>query len=60
VSGRRLAIFTFIESVIPDQVHRDLLFQLYELHALEGFNVTPENRMRMQYISSCLHRMWAR
>lgn len=60
VSGRRLAIFTFIESVIPDQVQRDLLFQLYELHALEGFNVTPENRMRMQYISSCLHRMWAR
>lgn len=58
--GRRLALFTFMESVIPDQMQRELLYLLYEVHALEGFNIRPENRTRLQYIASCLHRMWAR
>jgi len=58
--GRRLAFFTFIESMIPDQAQRELLYLLNEVHALEGFNIQPENRTRLQYISSCLHRMWAR
>jgi PKHD-type hydroxylase len=58
--GRRLALFTFMESVIPDHVERELLYLVNEVHALEGFNVSPENRMRLQYIASCLHRMWSR
>jgi predicted 2-oxoglutarate/Fe(II)-dependent dioxygenase YbiX len=58
--GRRLALFTFIESVIPDQVQRELLYLLNEVHALEGLNIQPENRTRLQYVSSCLHRMWSR
>ena len=58
--GRRLAFFTFIESVIPDQTQRELLYLLNEVHALEGFNIKPENRTRLQYVSSCLHRMWSR
>jgi PKHD-type hydroxylase len=58
--GRRLAFFTFIESVIPDQIQRELLYLVNEVHALEGFNIQPENRTRLQYISGCLHRMWAR
>jgi len=58
--GRRLAMFTFIESVIPDQMERELLYLVYEVHALEGFNIKPESRTRLQYIASCLHRKWAR
>ncbi len=58
--GRRLSLFTFIESVIPDQAQRELLYLVNEIHALEGFTIQPENRTRLQYISSCLHRMWAR
>jgi PKHD-type hydroxylase len=58
--GERLSMFTFMESVIPDQVQRELLYMLYEVHALEGFNISAENRTRLQYISASLHRMWAR
>ncbi|HUO94585.1 MAG TPA: Fe2+-dependent dioxygenase [Rhizomicrobium sp.] len=58
--GRRLAFFTFIESQIPDEAERELLYLVYEVHALEGFNIKPENRTRLQYIASRLHRMWSR
>jgi PKHD-type hydroxylase len=58
--GRRLALFTFIESVIPDHVQRELLYLVNEVHALEGFKVSPENRTRLQYVAACLHRMWSR
>ncbi len=58
--GERLAFFTFMESVIPDQQHRELLYQLYEVHALEGLKMDWENRTRLQYVTSALHRMWAR
>jgi PKHD-type hydroxylase len=58
--GRRLSLFTFIESTVPDQQQRELLYLVNEVHALEGFNIRPENRTRLQFIASCLHRMWAR
>lgn len=58
--GRRLSMFTFIESTVPDQQQRELLYLVNEVHALEGFNIRPENRTRLQFIASCLHRMWAR
>lgn len=56
--GRRLALFTFMESFIADQTQRELVYMLYEIHALEGFNMKPENRMLLQHVTSCLHRMW--
>lgn len=58
-SGQRLVMFTFMESVIPDQFHRELLYTLNEVKALEGFNMSWENRTRMNYVSGSLHRMWA-
>ncbi|HEY5336950.1 MAG TPA: Fe2+-dependent dioxygenase [Rhizomicrobium sp.] len=58
--GERLAFFTFMESVIPDQTKRELLFQLYEVHALEGLKMDWENRTRLQYVSGALHRMWSK
>jgi len=58
--GARLVLITFIESVIPDQTQRDLLYQLNEVYALEGLKMEWENRTRLNYVSSALHRMWAR
>ena len=58
--GARLVMITFIESWIPDQVQRELLYTLNEVNALEGLNISWENRTRLQFISSSLHRMWTR
>ncbi len=58
-SGQRLSMFTFMESVIPNQMHRELLYTLNEVCALEGYNVSWENRTRLQFVIANLHRMWA-
>jgi PKHD-type hydroxylase len=58
-SGHRLVMITFIESVVPDQTKRELLYTLNEVNALEGFNMSWENRTRLNFVSGSLHRMWA-
>jgi PKHD-type hydroxylase len=58
--GERLAMFTFMESTIPDPVHRELLYELNDVYALEGLTMKWENRTRLQFVTSNLHRMWAR
>ncbi|MDE2356698.1 MAG: Fe2+-dependent dioxygenase [Alphaproteobacteria bacterium] len=57
-AGERLVAISFIESMIPDPTHRELLYQLNEVSALEGFNISWENRTRLQYVCSNLRRMW--
>jgi PKHD-type hydroxylase len=57
-AGERLVGLTFIESMIPDPVNRDLLYHLDEVAALEGFNLSPENRTRLQYVRNNLRRIW--
>jgi PKHD-type hydroxylase len=57
-SGERLVGLTFIESSIPDPAHRDLLYALNEIAALEGFNMSWENRTRLQHVRNNLRRMW--
>jgi hypothetical protein len=32
---------------------------LNEVKALEGFNMSWENRTRLNFVSGSLHRMWA-
>jgi len=56
--GARLAMFTFIESTVPNPVHRDLLYQLGEVHALEGLKMDWQNRTRIQHVMANLQRMW--
>jgi PKHD-type hydroxylase len=58
-SGQRLSMFTFMESTIPKQMNRELLHALNEVSALEGFNISWENRTRLQFVIANLHRMWA-
>jgi PKHD-type hydroxylase len=59
-SGERLVVITFIESQIQDAMQRDLLYSLNEVRALEGLKMDWQNRTRLEYVSSNLHRMWAR
>jgi PKHD-type hydroxylase len=59
-SGERLVMITFIESQIPDQLQRDLLYSLGEIRALEGLKMDWRNRTTLQYVLANLHRMWAR
>jgi PKHD-type hydroxylase len=57
-AGERLVGLTFIESMIPDPANRDMLYHLDEVAALEGLNMSWENRTRLQYVRNNLRRIW--
>jgi PKHD-type hydroxylase len=59
-AGERLVVITFIESQIRDQAHRDLLYTLGEVRALEGLKMDWRNRTQLEYVISNLQRMWSR
>jgi PKHD-type hydroxylase len=59
-SGERLVVITFIESQIPDQLQRDLVYALGEVRALEGLKMDWRNRTQLEYVISNLQRMWSR
>jgi PKHD-type hydroxylase len=58
-AGERLVGITFIESQIADPALRELLYELDEVAALEGNNMSWENRTRLQYVRSNLRRIWS-
>ena len=57
--GERLVAITFIQSRISDPFRRNLLFNLNEVAALEGLQMSQENFSRMQLIQNQLLRYWA-
>lgn len=59
-SGVRLVSLTFIESRIPDEQERGMLFELGEVSALEGANMNGLNRMRLEVVRQNLTRKWSR
>ncbi len=59
-SGERLVLITFMESQIPDQMQRDLLYTLKEVRALEGLKMEWRNQTQLDYVIANLHRMWSR
>jgi PKHD-type hydroxylase len=59
-SGERLVIITFIESQIPDQLQRDMLFALNEVRALEALKMDWRNRTQLDYVIQNLQRMWSK
>ena len=59
-AGERLVVITFIESQIPDQLQRDLIYNLSEVRALEGLKMDWRNRTQLEYVISNLQRMWSR
>jgi PKHD-type hydroxylase len=58
-AGERLVIITFIESQIPDQLRRDMLYALGEVRALEALKMDWRNRLQLDYVIQNLHRMWS-
>ncbi|MBV9696065.1 MAG: Fe2+-dependent dioxygenase [Gammaproteobacteria bacterium] len=58
-SGERLVMITFIQSRIPDQQHRELLYKLGELRALEGLKMEWQNRTQLEHVITNLQRMWS-
>ena len=59
-SGERIVMITFIESQIPDQLRRELLYTLGEVRALEGLKMEWQNRTQLEFVIANLHRMWSR
>ncbi len=58
-AGERLVMITFIESQIPDQLQRDMLYALGEVRALEALKMDWRNRTQLDYVIQNLHRMWS-
>jgi PKHD-type hydroxylase len=58
-SGVRLVSLTFIESAVPDQTRRNLLYELNEVGALEGLSMQWESRIRFEAVRQNLLRMWS-
>jgi PKHD-type hydroxylase len=59
-SGERLVMITFIQSRIPDQMQRELLYKLGEVRALEGLKMEWQNRTQLEHVITNLQRMWSR
>jgi PKHD-type hydroxylase len=59
-AGARLVMITFIESQIPDEMQRELLYTLGEVRALEGLKMEWRNRTQLEYVIANLFRMWSR
>ena len=57
-SGERLVAITFIQSRVKDPFQRSMLFELNEVAALEGNNISQENFSRLQLIQANLLRYW--
>ena len=58
--GERMVAITFIQSKIPDVTNRNLLYELNEVAALEGHNMSHANYTRLQAIQYNLMRKWMR
>jgi PKHD-type hydroxylase len=58
-TGQRLVSITFIESHIADQHRRMQVYELNEIAALEGAQMNPESRIRLDVVRQNLMRMWS-
>ncbi len=59
-SGERLVSITFIESRVPDEQDRNLLFELSDVLSLEGLKMDWLSRVRMSVVLENLSRRWSR
>ncbi|QLC23792.1 Fe2+-dependent dioxygenase [Parasphingopyxis algicola] len=56
--GERIVGITFIESQIADPFKRELLYELNDVAALEGANMSAESFTRIQTVQQNLFRRW--
>lgn len=58
-SGVRLVSITFIESLIPDEQERNLLYEIQDVMAIEGLKMDWASRARMEVVAHNLIRKWS-
>lgn len=58
-AGQRLVSITFIESQVPNETHRNTLFELKEVLSLEGLKMDWISRVRMEVVIQNLTRAWS-
>jgi PKHD-type hydroxylase len=58
IKGERLVAITFIQSRIKDTFKRQLLYELNEIAALEGLNMSHDNYTLLQLVQQKLYRHW--
>ncbi|MBC2778187.1 Fe2+-dependent dioxygenase [Parasphingopyxis marina] len=56
--GERLVGITFIESQVVDPAKRELIYELNEVAAIEGANISTESYTRLQTVQQNLFRRW--
>jgi PKHD-type hydroxylase len=57
--GERLVGITFVESQIANPALRELLYELDEVAALEGLNMSEASRTRLQYVRANFRRIFS-
>jgi len=58
-SGERLVAIAFIQSQVFETYHREILYELNEVAALEGLKMDFENFSRLQLVQQNLLRLWS-
>lgn len=58
-AGQRLVAITFIESLVPDERNRNMLFELKDVASLEGLKMDWVSRIRMAVVLENLTRLWS-
>jgi PKHD-type hydroxylase len=58
-SGTRLVSITFIESLIPEERQRNMLFEIQDVLATEGLKMDYVSRVRLEVVSQNLKRLWS-
>ena len=58
--GTRLVSITFIESLIPEERERNMLYEIQDVLAIEGLKMDWVSRVRMEVVIQNLTRIWSR
>ena len=58
-SGERLVAIAFIQSQVFEAYHREILYELNEVAALEGLKMSFDNYSRLQLVQQNLLRLWS-
>ncbi len=58
-SGTRLVSITFIESLIPEERQRNMLFEIQDVLATEGLKMDYVSRVRLEVVVQNLKRLWS-
>jgi PKHD-type hydroxylase len=56
--GERLVAITFIQSRVQDPFHREMLYEINEVAAVEGLKMEPDNLAKLQWAHQSLLRYW--